>query len=126
MSTIAFQNRHLIEKRKKLLDFKEFQPFLRSFFFWLCYYNCSTADVEKHHNAFPLLVKEINHLSGKTLLQRIARLNDLLRSLEGRSQKRGAKAGGEEHKDKESGDKKRDNQTLYFSPVYDTDRNLEK
>ena len=98
MSVIAFQNRNLTEKRKKLLDFKEFQPFLRSFF-WLCYYNCSTADVEKHHNAFPLLVKEINHLSGKTLLQRIARLNDLLRSLEGRSQKQRTKARGEEHKD---------------------------
>ena len=78
--------------------------------FWLCYYSCSTADVQSHPEAFALLVREIQRLSRTTLNQKIDRLKALLRSFEGHDMKSVPKA----------------KHALYWNLVYGYDYDLDK
>lgn len=108
VSLMQLMNRHLVEKKLKPIEFSEFQPFMRCFY-WMCYYRCSVTDFKRHPSAYPLAVAEIDRLSGKSFNQRAERLNTLLRSFGGHNVK-----------------VKNDDGDLYFTEVYSHDPELEK
>ena len=51
MELMMIMNRNLSERRKNVLELREFAQFLRSFF-WLCYYSCSLCEIKKHEDAY--------------------------------------------------------------------------
>lgn len=108
VSLMQLMNRHLVEKKLKPIEFPEFQPFMRSFY-WMCYYRCAVTDFQRHPSAYPLAVAEIDRLSGKSFNARVERLNTLLRSFGGHNVK-----------------EKHDEGDLYFTEVYSHDPELEK
>ena len=108
---IEFMNRNLLENDLQPMRFPEFEPYLRSFF-WLCFYQCSLADIRLHPEAYPKVVAEINRLMGDSFDEKVDRLNHLLRSFNGHEVKAGVKSSGDN--------------TLHFQEVYGHDYELEK
>ena len=109
-SILSFMNRALTHNKKTQITPREFEPFLRTFF-WLCFYNCSISDIEKHSDSFPAAMAEVNKLRGNTSRLKIIRMKDLLGSLSGENANSVVA---------------NDSGSLYYNPVYGTDRELEK
>ena len=69
MELMMIMNHNLSERRKNVIELREFAQFLRSFF-WLCYYSCSLCEIKKHEDAYPCALKEIKNWRGKLLAKR--------------------------------------------------------
>jgi hypothetical protein len=115
-SVLGFQNKALVERKKTPMDVKEYETFLRCFF-GFCYYSCSLSDVSKHPFAYPIILDNLKKLQTKStsVQDKINRMNDLLRSLEGQSPEASAQSNSG---DQEGG--------VFWRPVFGIDRELEK
>jgi hypothetical protein len=114
-SVLTFQNKSLVANKKKAMDFKEFEVFLRCFF-GLCFYGCSLSDVQKHPQAYPVIWSSLMSLSSRLsgTENKIARMNVLLRSFDGYVESNSPRR----TEDQEGG--------VFWSPIYGIDRELEK
>jgi len=114
-SVLTFQNKSLIAKKHKAMDFKEFEVFLRCFF-GFCFYGCSLSDVSKHPNYYPLITTSLHELNsrGPEVDSKISRMNCLLRSFDGQAETTSISR----TENLEDG--------VFWSPIYGIDRELEK
>jgi hypothetical protein len=94
------------------MDVKEFEVFLQAFFS-LCYHTCSLSDIVKDPLSYPLLMDALKKLSShhNSLTNKIAGMNDLLRSFEGQSN-----ASPSDFQDKDS------NGGVFCGPVFGIDQ----
>ena len=107
---LTFMNRNLQRPNMSTITFQELQPFMRSFYA-LCYYKTKIADVKSHPDSYPVVTAAINNLNGNAFHQKFQRLNDLMRSFDGHDTKQKLN---------------RDDECLFFAPVYGIDRDLEQ